>query len=695
VLSYEPTFGGVQSTELYVPEGSKKVRYSTAQTFDHLGRVDTVTYPETGTIKRRFTIRNVYGGANGMLSEVRDITSGVNNRLWQANEREPLGRIQKETLANNVVSTRGYLPLTGRLSSITTGTAAAPQSIQALSYKYYADGNVFIRNDGKSGLRERFEYDDLGRLHGWMKAQGSDLADSQGWSVAWDYDDRGNLIKRTASAAAVANQTINQQYNGGASAPHRLDSSDLWPSKTFAYDPLGSIKSHPGVGTIDYTPFHLPRKVTGTSTTVDYLYDAFGGRVRKGVGGTGGNSTTYVGDLYERRTDGSETVHVLYVHAEGRVVSQITRSEPSGSERTSYVYSDHLGSTQVVQGPDGALTERRQDPFGNNVSWNGTILDPRISASAPGGAGSEAVTRGFTGKEEEGDLGVVNMGGRIYDPRLGRFLQADPVVTPGSSQGWNRYSYAMNNPLRFTDPTGFVTADQARESELTLDDFCLIHPNTCTDEQFQSPESMVAEFGEYNMGQRLGEPDKTPNNEKIALDKWLNVNSGAQGGSLQAAAAEISRVGPVDPKELGKYLAGRPADFRSRVSYDPKLKDYGVTSPAGRVRLGPAAFSSPAQLRSTLDHEATHFGDLRGGNFARSGALAAQSVGEVHAYRSELANARSNGLTPSEVRGINRELQRELFYLQQVDPQYYQRTQRGDYRLREEDVCPTSTCGAR
>jgi hypothetical protein len=48
------------------------------------------------------------------------------------------------------------------------------------------------------------------------------------------------------------------------------------------------------------------------------------------------------------------------------------------------------------------------------------------------------------------------MGGRIYDPKLGRFLQADPFIqAPGNSQSLNRYSYVFNNPLAWTDPTGY------------------------------------------------------------------------------------------------------------------------------------------------------------------------------------------------------------------------------------------------
>lgn len=48
------------------------------------------------------------------------------------------------------------------------------------------------------------------------------------------------------------------------------------------------------------------------------------------------------------------------------------------------------------------------------------------------------------------------MNGRIYDPTLGRFLQADlHIQAPKNSQNYNRYSYVLNNPMSYTDPSGF------------------------------------------------------------------------------------------------------------------------------------------------------------------------------------------------------------------------------------------------
>ena len=68
-----------------------------------------------------------------------------------------------------------------------------------------------------------------------------------------------------------------------------------------------------------------------------------------------------------------------------------------------------------------------------------------------------AVTRdGFTGHEQLDNLDLIHMNGRVYDPRIGRFISADPYVTlPYDGQGLNRYAYALNNPLALTDPSGF------------------------------------------------------------------------------------------------------------------------------------------------------------------------------------------------------------------------------------------------
>ena len=86
------------------------------------------------------------------------------------------------------------------------------------------------------------------------------------------------------------------------------------------------------------------------------------------------------------------------------------------------------------------MTGQSFDPFG-------APIDPL----------NPAITRvGFTGQDQDVDLGLTDMKGRIYDPLGGRFTGVDPVMqAPFSSQGLNRYSYVFNDPINNTDPSGF------------------------------------------------------------------------------------------------------------------------------------------------------------------------------------------------------------------------------------------------
>ena len=68
-----------------------------------------------------------------------------------------------------------------------------------------------------------------------------------------------------------------------------------------------------------------------------------------------------------------------------------------------------------------------------------------------------AFHRGYSGHEMLPEYGLINMNGRLYDPQIGRFLSPDNYVQlPDLSQSFNRYSYCLNNPLKYTDPDGNI-----------------------------------------------------------------------------------------------------------------------------------------------------------------------------------------------------------------------------------------------
>jgi RHS repeat-associated protein len=159
--------------------------------------------------------------------------------------------------------------------------------------------------------------------------------------------------------------------------------------------------------------------------------------------------TLYFGDLYERVTElASPTrTHRYYVHSPERVVAVVTRG--GAQPGTLYLHGDLLGSVETLTDAGGTVVEKRSyDPFGQR-------RDPIWGQPAPASFSSRT-TQGFTGHESDDELGLVNMKGRIYDPKIGRFLTTDPIVqAPLSGQSWNPYSYVLNNPLRYVDPSGF------------------------------------------------------------------------------------------------------------------------------------------------------------------------------------------------------------------------------------------------
>jgi RHS repeat-associated protein len=108
----------------------------------------------------------------------------------------------------------------------------------------------------------------------------------------------------------------------------------------------------------------------------------------------------------------------------------------------SYLYADKLGSTMVTTGT--VISDERYTPWG-------TARDMSQQAAVP---------YRYTGQREEAALGLYDYGARWYDPSIGRFIQADTIVPePANPQNLNRYSYALNNPLKYTDPTGYDPLD--------------------------------------------------------------------------------------------------------------------------------------------------------------------------------------------------------------------------------------------
>jgi RHS repeat-associated protein len=174
-----------------------------------------------------------------------------------------------------------------------------------------------------------------------------------------------------------------------------------------------------------------------TTTTGDFSYDfdAFGRRVRTVAGG---KTTCFVYD------------------ALGRLTAEYQVGATAGLQ-TRYLVQDQLGSTRLVTDGSGGVL-RRSDylPYGEEVpsGLGGRTL---TGYGADGG-----VRQAFTGQMRDVETGLDFFGARFYSGALGRFTSPDPLLNSGrpwEPQSWNRYAYTLNNPLRFTDPTGMYEWD--------------------------------------------------------------------------------------------------------------------------------------------------------------------------------------------------------------------------------------------
>ena len=179
----------------------------------------------------------------------------------------------------------------------------------------------------------------------------------------------------------------------------------------------------------------------------------------------GVQTTTYIGGIYEQVRHGQRTEHRHYISAGGEVIAVDSVYQQAGAGhpeseshgQAQFLHHDHLGSVDVITKDNKIITEVVKgesaynrlsfDAFGQRRQANWRPSATVISAS---------VIRRFSGHEQLDSVGLIHMNGRVYDPRLGRFLSADPSVRQAQDcQSLNRYSYARTNPLSYVDPSGF------------------------------------------------------------------------------------------------------------------------------------------------------------------------------------------------------------------------------------------------
>lgn len=217
----------------------------------------------------------------------------------------------------------------------------------------------------------------------------------------------------------------------------------------YKYDANGFQQSN-GLRTVAYKPSGLPSTITSGATNATIQYGPSNERVYKKLDAQ--NSIVYVGGLYEQHLVGGQTTYVFKIAGEAGTIAEVNWVSQNGgiSQTVKYLHQDNLGSIETVSLQDGTLLEHRKyEPFGERRNPANLSLSVAVSSGAD--------DEGFTAQVLDGEVSLIDMHGRVYDPHDGQFLSPDIFGPAGRtpSQRHGLYRYVRNNPLRYVDPSGW------------------------------------------------------------------------------------------------------------------------------------------------------------------------------------------------------------------------------------------------
>ncbi|MFI6318735.1 RHS repeat-associated core domain-containing protein [Nonomuraea sp. NPDC050556] len=433
VTGYEAS-GRPLGSRITIPpaEGKLAGTYTFATTYKQDGQIATTTGPTGETLE--------YGyNAVGSTSYLRSATQTyVNDTVY--NQR---GQIIQRVLGQDdrrVWQTTTIDEQTGRTSAYSV-VPELRNEVFDLAYGYDDTGNLTriadTPNGGQPADYQCYSYDHARRLtEAWTPATGDcapasrTVAGLGGPAAYWHsyaYTVNGSRDTETRHGAATVVRDFVQPTQGGP-RPHTTVQAG---TDTFTYDAAGNMDKRVVNGvTTAMTWDQEGRLATSGQTT--HLYDADGRRLlRRDPGGT----TLYLpGDL-ELRTTGTAVAATQYYDHTGTTVAVRTAGV------LHWTAQDHHDTGEAtIRASDLTVTRRRTLPFGGP---RGTV-----SGSWPG-------DKGFVGGTSD-PSGLTRVGARDYDPALGSFVSADPVVDTDDPQQIHGYSYSNGNPTSMSDPTGLL-----------------------------------------------------------------------------------------------------------------------------------------------------------------------------------------------------------------------------------------------
>lgn len=397
----------------------------------------------------------------GVVNAIFEVKNGQS--YYRALNSDAFGNINEALFSKNIKVNKNVDSIRGRLRELTAQSGL----LQNLSFSYDSIGNLRYRAklDPFGGVKydESFDYDSLNRL-----SKGS-LNGVNTLSVS--YYDNGN-IKSKSDVQSNSPYSYGQTHSACSVKPSTHALTQVG-SYQYCYDQRGNqtkqISNGVSLRTVQYNVFNKPSVITSEQGVSNFTYDANFNIAKRidNINGSESKTTYYVGG-HEIIYSGDGTNEIKRYLGDFAIQS----IKSTGQEQLVYILKDHLGSASVYfDGTGKVIEEASFDSFGlrRGANWQ-AILSPDALKTL------QSITeRGFTNHIQIDHANIVHMGGRIYDPQTGRFLQADPFVEePRDAQTLNRYSYVLNNPLSYTDPTGYRCDDsgssQSKECNSSIDD---------------------------------------------------------------------------------------------------------------------------------------------------------------------------------------------------------------------------------
>jgi len=412
----------------------------TSYTYNTNSVLASTTYPSG------VSIYNFYDNNGYLIKKSLNATGNIRGLLYYNPQMDGEGKITSYTLGNGKITTKTY---DGDFPASTSTTG-----VQNLTYNFQpSSGNLLQRNDILKNQVENFTYDNLNRLNGSTVINGLTIVNQ----LAIRYDgsnnsSMGNIDSKTD--AGYYTYLNNKKHAVAFITPNPVSgqqSASITPVSVISHDEQ----------LIQYTPFLKPQSISEASNLYGggiYLQLEYGPDYERitSAKGIGRNLQTryYAGDYEEQQLSNSSPIqNIHYVSGEDGLCAIIVKENEIITPY--FTYTDYLGSILTVTDNFGNIVASKNfDAWGRERdpnAWNNFITATQTPTW---------LYRGFTGHEMLPEFGLVNMNARLYDPITGRMCSPDNyVANTNGTQGYNRYSYANNNPLVYTDPDGnFVLA---------------------------------------------------------------------------------------------------------------------------------------------------------------------------------------------------------------------------------------------